>query len=195
MASYALERWQSTGLANLDQLRQIHRLATGARRGRRWGTTQLNRSLFVALLAQFQAYCRDLHDQAVSVYVATAIPEQRAVIRVLLEQGRKLDVANPRASVLGADFGRLGINLIDQLRAHGSATSAQLDALNRIADFRNAVSHGDEPRVSVLEATGVITSTLRSYVEYRKKLEALANTMDHVVASRLGATLGIALPW
>jgi hypothetical protein len=101
VASFALAQWQSTGLANLDQLGHIHRLATGARRGGRWGTTQLNRGLFVALLAQFQGFCRDLHDEAVGVHVAFATIEQRAVIRTLLEQGRKLDAGTPRFERFG----------------------------------------------------------------------------------------------
>jgi hypothetical protein len=32
----------------------------------------LNCSLFVALMAQFQTYCRDLHDGAIEVHVRSA---------------------------------------------------------------------------------------------------------------------------
>jgi hypothetical protein len=32
----------------------------------------LNCSLFVALIAQFQTYCRDLHDGAIEVHVRSA---------------------------------------------------------------------------------------------------------------------------
>jgi hypothetical protein len=195
VASFALARWQSTGLSNLDQLGRIHRLVTGARGSGRWGTTQLNRGLFVALLAQFQAFCRDLHDEAVGVHVAVATIEQRPVIRALLEQGRKLDSGTPRSSALGADFGRLGFNVIDELRALGPATGAQLDALDRVADFRNAVSHGKAANIAALERSGPIKSTLRSYSEHRKTLEALATTIDTVVARQLAATLGVAAPW
>jgi len=195
VGSDALARWQSTGLANLGQLHHIHRQATGARRGRRWGTTQLNRSLFVALLAQFQSFCRDLHDEAVDVHVAFAPAEQRGLIRALLTQGRNLDVANPRSDSLGSDFGRLGFSLIDQLRAAGAATGPRIDALDRVAGFRNAVSHGNESQVSALEASGKIKSTLKSYVEHRKELEVLAITMDRVVADQLAALLHIASPW
>jgi hypothetical protein len=176
-------------------LHQIHRLATGASRGRRWGTTQLNRSLFVALVAQFQSFCRDLHDEAVGVHVTFAAAEQRGMIRALLTQGRKLDVGNPRSGALGSDFGRLGFSLVDQLRAAGPATGTQIETLDRIAEFRNAVSHGNESQVAALEASGKIKSTLRSYVEHRKELEALATTMDRVVADQLAALLNIASPW
>lgn len=129
------------------------------------------------------------------VHVAVAAVEQRGLIRTLLTQGRKLDAGNPRSSALGADFGRLGFSLIDQLRATSPVTAAQVETLDRIADFRNAVSHGNEYRVAAHEASGKIKSTLKSYVEHRKELEALATTMDTVVADQLAALLKTATPW
>lgn len=99
------------------------------------------------------------------------------------------------SSALGADFGRLGFNVIDELRAIGPATAAQLAALDRVADFRNAISHGKAANIAALERSGEITSTLRSYAEHRKRLEALAATIDTVVARQLVATLGIPPPW
>lgn len=91
----------------------------GSGRGRRWGTTQLNRSLFVSLVAQFQGYCRGLHDEAVEVHIAAAVPGQRTVLRTLLTQGRALDTRTPRKATLGADFGRLGFSFIDDLKRQG----------------------------------------------------------------------------
>lgn len=57
----------------------MHAAATRVRRGARWGTTQLKRSRFVALVARFRDYCRELHDGAATVHVA-ADPRQARVV-------------------------------------------------------------------------------------------------------------------
>ncbi len=49
MPSHALIDWQTVSLARLAELEAVHAQATGSARGRRWGMTQLNRSLFVVL--------------------------------------------------------------------------------------------------------------------------------------------------
>ncbi len=108
MASQSLTAWRTTGLARLAELEAVHVQATGTTRGRRWGTAQLNRSLCVMLIAQFQGYCRGLHDEAVDVHVTAAVAGQQTMLRTLLTQGRKLDNQNPRRAALGSDFGRLG---------------------------------------------------------------------------------------
>lgn len=117
MTSVAKGEWATTAKARLDELEAIHTRAHGAKRGRRWGTEQLNRSLFVVLVAQFQTYCRDLHDEAVDVYVGAANPHQEAILRKLVTQNRDLDRKNPRPGALGSDFARLGIELVPKLKA------------------------------------------------------------------------------
>lgn len=195
MASQALTEWRTTGRARLAELERVHVQATGTRRGRRWGTRQLNRSLFVSLVAQFQNYCRELHDEAIAVHLAAANPGQVKVLRTLLTHGRKLETQNPRASALGSDFGRLGFSFIDDLRARSRPTVERLDQLELLVDFRNAVGHGDEAKIAALEAQGSIASTKRSYHAYRRALDGLAGTMDDVVASRLATVLGTTRPW
>lgn len=195
MTSTALTQWRSSGLARLAELEEVHANLTGTGRGRRWGTTQLNRSLFLALVAQFQSYCRDLHDEAVGVYLQQANMLQRDNLEVLLVQGRRLGTHNPRRSTLGHDFARLGLPLIDSLKATSTATERQLAALDRVVDYRNAIGHGDETRIAEVEAGGEIKATKRSYQEHRRALDALAGTMDDVVADQLARSLGIQRPW
>lgn len=159
------------------------------------GTTQLNQSLFVALVAQFQSFTRALHDEAIDVHVAAAVVGQRNLIQSLLLQGRKLDSQNPRRAALGSDFGRLGFSFIDDLKAASPSVAGDLDALEELVDCRNAIGHGDEGRLAAIEARGLIKPTKRSYVGYRRTIDRLAGTMDDVVASRLAAVLGIYRPW
>lgn len=195
MSSSALARWRGSGLARLAELEAVHANLTGSGSGRRWGTTQLNRSLFLALVAQFQSFCRDLHDDAVAVYVAEANAHRRDNVKALLVQGRRLDTHNPRRSTLGHDFVRLGLTMITDLKAEGPATERQLDALDRIVDYRNAIGHGDDAKIPVIEAGGEIKATKRSYQQHRQALDALAGTMDDVVAEQLARSLGISRPW
>lgn len=195
MTSTALTQWQSSGLARLAELEAVHANLTGTGPGRRWGTTQLNRSLFLALVAQFQSYCRDLHDEAAQVFIGQASPQQMSTLKVLVVQGRRLDTHNPRRSTLGHDFVRVGLTLIDDLKAEGSEVAGQLDALDRVVDYRNAIGHGDETKIAALEASGRIKATKRSYEQHRRALDTLAGTMDDVVADKLASSLGIPRPW
>lgn len=195
MPSPALTQWRSSGLGRLAELEAVHATLTGSGPGRRWGTTQLNRSLFVALVAQFQSYCRDLHELAIDVHIAHANPRQRETLRQLLAQARRLDTHNPRRSTLGHDFGRLGLTFIEDLKAAGTRTERNLDVLDHVVDYRNAIGHGDEPMIIAMERSGRIAATKRSYQQHRRALDTLAGTMDAVVADRLGAMLNIPRPW
>lgn len=195
MSSQALTDWRLVGLARLAELEAVHAQATGSARGRRWGTTQLNRSLFIVLVAQFQAYARRLHDQAIDLHVAAAVPGQRLLVHTLLTQGRKLDTQNPRRAALGSDFGRLGFGFIDDLKAAAPSAAAELDALEELIDYRNAIGHGDESAIASIEAIGRIKATKSSYRKYRQMIDRLAGRMDEVVADQLSALLGVNRPW
>lgn len=146
-------------------------------------------------VAQFQSYCRNLHDEAVAVHVAVAKAGQQSMLRTLLTQGRKLDSQNPRRAALGSDFGRLGLAFVVELKAARPAVAAELDHLEELIDFRNAVGHGDESAIAVIESRGAVRSTKASYVRSRRILDRLVSTMDEVVAVRLGALLGVPNPW
>lgn len=195
MASLALIQWRTVGLARLDELEQVHAAATRGRGGSSWGTAQLNRSLFVALVAQFQEYCRELHDGAAGVHVAAANARQGALVFNLLTEGRRLQTQNPRVGHLGSDFGRLGFSLVDELKRADPAVPTWLRQLDLLVDFRNAISHGDETKMKALTDTGDIRATKASYRSFRRTLDQLAGTMDAVVGSALAAGLQIPRPW
>ena len=195
MASTAKREWDTTAKTRLDELERVHRVARGTGPGRRWGTVQLNRSLIVVMVAQFQTYCRDLHDEAVDVHVAAANQWQAVLLRNLMTQGRQLDSKSPRPGALGSDFARLGIELIPKLRTLGRAVTDAVDGLEVLVDFRNAVAHGNESELVAVEATGRVRATLTSYRAHRRALNRLVDTMDAVVATELANELDIAAPW
>lgn len=195
MPSAAKGEWDTTAKSRLDELERVHADAHGTGRGRRWGTQQLNRSLFVVLVAQFQTYCRDLHDEATAVHKAAANERQAEVLGTLLTQGRKLDVHNPQPAALGSDFGRLGFKFVDALKAEGADIEDALERLDLLVKFRNAVAHGNESELEQLISGGHIKATLTSYRTYRKTLSKLVVTMDRVVAAELASGLQIPPPW
>ena len=195
MPSAALIRWRNANLLRLDELEKVHADATGRARGRRWGTEQFNRTLFVVLTAQFQDFCRALHDQAVTVHVRQVPLAQQQILGTVLTRGRKLDTGTPRKGSLGGDFGTLGLDLLGGLKGRGVTTVRRLDRLEMLVDFRNAIVHGNEDTIRSLVAGGVIAATKGSYVMHRRALNGLAATMDDEVAGQLGTLLKIGRPW
>ncbi len=124
-----------------------------------------------------------------------AVPGQKPLLRALLKQGRKLDIQNPRAAPLGADFGRLGFRFIDELKARGPEAERRLRELDLLIDYRNAIGHGDEAKIAAVEKGTDVRSTKRSFQHHRAILNHLAGSMDELVASRMADLLGIARPW
>lgn len=187
--------WETHCAARLNELEQIHAEIRGGGRGCRWYTGQLNRSLLIALVGQFQVYCRDLHNEAIDVYLSEANQCQVDVIGTLLKRDRELDTRNPRRSSLGSDFGRLGIDLIPALRSMGSQTVRDLNRLDELVEFRNAMVHGNENEVQSLIRRPQTGTTLVSYHRFRKTLDRLVQKMDAVVAIELANGLQIQPPW
>ena len=193
--SRAREVWETECADRLQQLEQIHADARGKSPGRRWYIDQLVRSLFVTLVGQFQVYCRELHNEAISVYIASANKRQVEVLETLLKQGRKLESQNPHRSSLGSDFGRLGFDFIDALKRCRSNSCVDLERLDLLVKFRNAIVHGNESQVQSLVKDNQTRVTLSSYRKFRKTLDRIAQDMDTVVAEELAAGLKVRKPW
>ena len=187
--------WDTECVPRLNQLEQLHTAAGGNRRGRRWSTEQLNRSLFVALVGQFQVYCRELHDEATRVYLSQANPRQVRALQTLLRQRRELDYRNPRRDALKNDFGRMGLQLIPALRSLYARASYDIDRLELLVRFRNAIAHGNESEVRSLVQGYSIRPTLRAYRSFKTAINRLVGKLDAVVAAELAGELGIRRPW
>lgn len=195
MPSAALEAWTTQALSRLAELEDVHSKLTGDKPGRRWGTTQLNLSFFTALTAQFQAFCRSPHDEAVEVHVAAANGRQANLLRLLLTQGRQIDRGNARTDSLGSDFNRLGFEFIPELKNQGALTVRRLQMLDTLVDIRNDISHGHEAQAAISASKAGITLTKNAYLRYRRALNALAQTMDNVLSQQLATQLGMGPPW
>ena len=116
------------------------------------------------------------------------------MLHTLLTQGRKLDNQTPWSSVLGSDFGRLGFSVLEAVRAVSAWAERDLDRLDVLVDFRNAIGHGNETEIAALVSQGEIKVTNKVYRRYRRTLEQLAGTIDGVVAAKMATLLNIPRP-
>ena len=88
MKSRARERWEVERAAALDEREAAHRSVGGTGACRRVATQQINRAYVLLLCAQFQAFCRDLHTEAIA--------------QVLGAEARKLGKAAATGFAVGA---------------------------------------------------------------------------------------------
>lgn len=190
MPSRALTEWRGRRSGELDELLAAHAAVGGTRRGRRYATQQLNRAYALAIAAQFQGFCRDLHSEAVDEIVAVTNPAQVALqLRVLLTSGRKLDHGNANPSALGSDFGLLGMRLWPQLRARDGRTEVRQARLEELNEWRNAIAHED---FSQLPSGAALR--LATVAGFRKACMGLAVTLDREVAAHAAGIVGRP-PW
>jgi hypothetical protein len=150
MPSDALTRWQQERRAVLDSLEAVHEQVTGRKRGRQTATEHLNLALFTRLAAEFQGFCRDLHDDAAICIADSLADEYSARIPVLLSalvRGRKLDGGNAGPGNIGNDFGNLGMSLWPAVKAQYPVRGPKWNTvLERLNDVRNAVAHSDNAK-------------------------------------------------
>lgn len=196
MPSDALRRWRGERCAVLDSLEAIHNHVTGGRRGRQTGTEHLNLALFLRLAAEFQGFCRDMHDEA-STCITGGLPDAYAarvpVLIGVLVNNRKLDRGNASPGNIGADFGNLGMQLWPALySAYPSKGPKWRSVLERLNDVRNAVAHSDAAKLAHIKQTQPLNfSVFRSW---RGSLHATATGLDKAVREYLNDVTG-EMPW
>jgi hypothetical protein len=194
MASRALAIWDSAQRRELDRLDAAHLAVGGVGPGRRTGTQQINDAYLVLLAAHFQQFCRDLHTEAAE-FLAASAPRIRGVVRDALLARRTLDRGNAAPSALGADFGRLGLELWAKLDARDKRNAARRIRLQQLTTWRNAIAHQDfqfEPAVAARLAG--TRRTLAFARHCRSACEVLARELDAVVGTHLHAVVGTP-PW
>ncbi|MDM4138575.1 MULTISPECIES: hypothetical protein [Mycobacterium] len=208
--SDALDRWQVERAEALDSLDSIHGKITGRKRGRKYNTKHLNRALFVALAAEFQGFCRDLHEDA-AIHIANSlqtVPGNAKAVPVVLDalvrertisstrgpsKDRRLDKGNADFSALVTDFATLGILISDELKARYPRKSPKwvrtLEALN---DARNGIAHSDAQKLASSDRDHGLT--LATFRRWRSSLNGASVGMDRVVGAYLLDLTGTK-PW
>ncbi len=190
--SAALARWRSPRCAALDSLEAVHATVTGRRQGRQYATEQLNLALFVSLAAEFQGYCRDLHDDAAIAFTArvgTDSDQWTEVVRNALVRSRKLDQGNANPSTLGGDFQTLGLNFWPSIHAaypnRGKKWNESLTDLN---SARNAIVHRNDSQLARVKAIQPLN--LATFKKWRRSLDGAATGFDNIVGAYLKTTIG-----
>jgi hypothetical protein len=181
MPSSARKTWLTSRQAALDRLVASHRTITRGQRGRQWETEHMNFALITRLAAEFQGYCRDLHDEAVDHITANlgaaSGPGLVAITRSAFIQGRLLSKGNPNRSNLTQDFKRIGFDIPDAL---GPTYPAQYDewytTVESLMEARNAVAHSDDKGIRACRQKQPLT--LPTFKKWRGSLERLVLSLD-----------------
>jgi hypothetical protein len=189
-----LVRWRITGADEINELMEAHRAVGGSGPGRRTATRQINHALIVQLAAQFQRYCRDLHDECAGAMVAAAPAEYQPALSLALLSGRKLDSQSAQPASLGSDFGRFGFDFWSAVYALGAAYRIRRARLDQVAIWRNAIAHQDFRRPARDAATAGSRADLPTIRSWRTALDQLAGGVDRVMHRELTRITG-AEPW
>jgi hypothetical protein len=187
-------RWQTVGRGEIDELIAAYRVVGGVGRSRRTATQQINQALVVQLAAQFQRYCRDLHDECAGAIVASASPQYQPLLELALTAGRKLDSQSAQPGSLGSDFGRFGFDFWIAVDRLGPQFAERRRQLAQLAVWRNAVAHQDFRRPATDPVAAGTRVDLPSVRRWRRSLEQLAGGFDRTMWVEVGRIIG-APPW
>jgi hypothetical protein len=191
MPSRALQSWLRVRSQALDEIEQAHRSVGGTGPGRRYATQQINHAYTALLSAQFQGFCRDLHDDCVTHLVQSmSSASVWATFKEALVWSRKLNTGNPNPGNIGSDFNRFGLRFWDDVRAVDARNYGRFEQLEVLNRWRNAIAHQDfDPRVL---GSGLLR--LETVREWRSACDGLAISFDRVMQVRLHRVTGRS-PW
>lgn len=192
MPSSSRQRWLDERRVTLDHFERAFAAALMVGPGSKAVAQQLVQSYVLALSAQFQGFCRDLHREAVQ-RLASLIPlvPLADVVRDELILGLRLNAGNPNPGNLGADFGRLGLDLWGALVQHDRRVTTDRRALESLNAWRNAIAHQDLDSARLGGQTSLSIVTVRGW---RRACDRLSRTLDAVVRAHL-VWLGVRVPW
>jgi len=192
MTSLSLKTWSTARSSALDEIENAHASVGENARGRRYATQQINHAYAVLLSSQFQGFCRDLHSESVAHLSRTATPALlQGILLVEFVQNRKLDTGNPNPGNIGADFNRFGLVFWDDLKAHDARNTTRRIRLDKLNDWRNAISHQDFDPAKLGGTSALRLDTVRSW---RQAVHHLAVSFDAVMYAHMNFLAGKP-PW
>ena len=197
MPSKALHHWKTQSQAELEEFANAHAAVGGKGRGRRYFTRQLNHGYLVAIAAQFQRFCRDLHTEAAQRIAGSVAQEnvERAVARLLIEN-RKLDTGNAHDGSLGPNFDRFGLSFLAEVNAADPGNAVRRQKLEQLNVLRNAIVHQNfvlKPHHEAI-VKGTTPDLITQVRQWRTNCDELVEQFDTVL--RAYVTRGVAgAPW
>ncbi|MGO1635381.1 MAG: hypothetical protein ACTHY6_12665 [Corynebacterium variabile] len=151
------------------------------------GPTNQAGLLYVALAAEFQGYCRDLHQECVDDLLdqMSVLPYRlRATVALTLESGRALDRNNATAAAIAKDFKTLDISPWESIqRRHKDEYREWRETLDRVNIIRNAAAHSDEEGLDGFVEDGVLTP--EHWLGCLRQLSDLVLALHNVTAAHL----------
>jgi hypothetical protein len=183
MTSPALEAWRSRRLPRLDRLLAAHPCSVGS--GIDPAPAQeLTEALVLRLTAEFQGFCRDLHDdlvKAILVVVAPPTSPLRALLLNGLTVGRSLGRRSADPKTIAEDFDRLGFDLWVVLGVEQSDVARSWrEGLRMLHRMRNGLIHDDQAAVEHVRAAGWPLE-FDTVCRWRNLLDELGTAMHDVV--------------
>jgi hypothetical protein len=153
----------------------------------------MNFALITRLAAEFQGYCRDLHDEAVDHITANLAlaPGSGLVVitRSAFIQSRFLDKGNPNWSNLTQDFKRIGLNIPNALAAYPTQYPEWVATVERLMEARNAIAHANAREIRGCRTQQPLT--LPTFRKWRGSLNRLALSADVQVGAHLNSLTGV----
>lgn len=150
------------------------------------------RSYVVLLCAEFQGFCRALHDECAEKFVDSVTPVSlQDVLRSQCVHRRKLDTGNANRDNLRDDFNRYQFDFWAEVLAVDPRHEARKNQLETLNTWRNAIAHHNYDPAKL---GGTTTLTIPQVGNWRTDCDALATAFDAVVRNHLHATTGVS-PW
>lgn len=188
--SIPLEHWFSDRRQSIETLARAHATMEqvyGGGRPRQFGRP-VEHAYVLRLVAEFQAFVRDLHNLTAGLLVnmAGTGAQFRTLLSVAVTEGRQIDRGNADLRCMQVDFHRLGIvGLNDRLAVHNrlwrpSKLRSDRTWYGDLIALRNALAHGNEQQLEALRSRGVMDTVTWA----RDRLPGLGRTavaLDRVV--------------
>jgi len=191
MPSDALVAWQTERMPRLQMVEAdcLHLEALHAADPSR--VQVFIRSYAVLLSAEFQGFCRDLHDECAGRLVDSVSPlPLQDVLRSQCVHKRKLDTGNATPDNLRDDFNRYQFDLWAAVLALDHGHDARKNRLVLLNMWRNAIAHHDYDPSKL----GGPTLAIPQVRDWRTDCDVLATAFDAVVRKHLEDTTGVS-PW
>jgi hypothetical protein len=193
--SKAQTAWRTDRSTRIDNLVAAHRAVTRGVRGRQWVTEEINHALILRLAAEFQGFCRDLHDECIDAFLAAGRtgPAMDGIVRASLHRSRAIDSRNATWGTICSDFGIFGVDLATELKTlWGNSYPARIGALDRMNKARNAIAHDDRSKLAECSAEQPLT--LVTIRRWRATLGRLGSGLDKILKAYLAQLTGLD-PW
>lgn len=202
--SYPLTRWNGERREAIDTLAAAH-ANTGEVEGP-GRPLEIGRPLahayILRVVAEFQAFTRDLHDLAVEkmVELSAATTQHRPMLTTAATEGRSIDGGNADPRNLASDFKRIGLSglrgRIAERNGYWAKTASRRGDsayYQDLIELRNCLAHGHQSQLDQLRGRGV-PDTVTWARSRLPGLDRIARALDRAVWDHL-FTVFAAEPW